>query len=68
MPSSRYTREHIRELIEGIPGSKRWVSEGSTPMELYISDAEDLVEMVLRVANRSYAEGMRLGQEDRADA
>lgn len=67
MPRLPYTREHIHELIDGIPGSKQWVSENSTPLELYISDTEDLVEMVLRVANRSYAEGMRLGGEDRDD-
>jgi hypothetical protein len=58
---SALDREHIKQTIKNIPGSRQWVSPGSTPTEVYISDAEDLVDTILRLVNLAYAQGLRDG-------
>lgn len=57
-----YTREHIRELLGKVDGEllvePRILME---PRKTWVYDDYDLLETVLRIANRSFAEGMRLG-------
>lgn len=60
MPELSYTRERIRELLGKVDGEllvePRILME---PRETWVYDDYDLLETVLRIANRSFGEGVR---------
>lgn len=62
---SALDREHIRKLLDRVEGETletSWdVCAGGGPQKVFVYDEEELLDLMVRIATRSFGQGVRFG-------
>lgn len=56
-------RDYIRHALDDVDGLTYSVAPGSTPTEVYVSDVEDLVDVVARISKHSFLAGVQFARD-----